>query len=247
MGDDDPGRRVREDLEREGVVLDWLTVGPGPTARSCVLVTAGTGRRAIAAQPAPAPDPADVPLTAATWLHVDQTGARPVRRALAGRHDGPRLSVDGGNPLDPGDFADLAGVDVYAPSVLQLCLRYGTPSVPVALSRAVADGARWVVATDGDRGAHVRSADVDEHVAAHRVDVTSTLGAGDVFHGALLAGLVAGAALPAAVRRASAAAALSCRGVDGRSAIPSAAELDAYLDRERPSAPAAVARRLECS
>ncbi len=52
------------------------------------------------------------------------------------------------------------------------------------------------------------------------VPVVSTLGAGDVFHGALLAGLARGLDLGAAMTLANAAAALSCRALDGRSAIP---------------------------
>jgi sugar/nucleoside kinase (ribokinase family) len=57
----------------------------------------------------------------------------------------------------------------------------------------------------------------------------STLGAGDVFHGALLAYLCEGAALAHALRAANTAASLSCRALDGRSAIPTRVELEAAL------------------
>jgi sugar/nucleoside kinase (ribokinase family) len=60
--------------------------------------------------------------------------------------------------------------------------------------------------------------------------VVSTLGAGDVFHGALLASLVRQASLDAALRAANAAAALSCRALDGRSAIPTLDELERSID-----------------
>jgi sugar/nucleoside kinase (ribokinase family) len=52
------------------------------------------------------------------------------------------------------------------------------------------------------------------------VEIVSTLGAGDVFHGALLAGLVHDLPLREALVQANACAALSCRALDGRSAIP---------------------------
>ena len=55
--------------------------------------------------------------------------------------------------------------------------------------------------------------------------LVSTLGAGDVFHGALLAAFVRGLDLLAALEQANAAAALSCRALDGRSAIPTWEEL----------------------
>jgi sulfofructose kinase len=57
----------------------------------------------------------------------------------------------------------------------------------------------------------------------------STLGAGDVFHGALLAFLVRGASLEEALRAANAAASLSCRALDGRTAIPTIDELEKEL------------------
>ena len=58
------------------------------------------------------------------------------------------------------------------------------------------------------------------------VDAYSTLGAGDVFHGALLAALIDGRSLRDALIRANAAAALSCRSLDARAAIPTRAELE---------------------
>jgi sugar/nucleoside kinase (ribokinase family) len=67
-------------------------------------------------------------------------------------------------------------------------------------------------------------------VPAHPVDVVSTLGAGDVFHGALLASLVRGLELRDALVHANACAALSCRALDGRSAIPTWDELERSID-----------------
>jgi sugar/nucleoside kinase (ribokinase family) len=60
-------------------------------------------------------------------------------------------------------------------------------------------------------------------VTGFNVDsVVSTLGAGDAFHGALLAQLVADVPLRDALAVANEIAALSCRALDGRSAIPTA-------------------------
>ena len=66
--------------------------------------------------------------------------------------------------------------------------------------------------------------------------VVSTLGAGDVFHGALLAAIVHGFDLPTRVAYANIAAALSCRGLDGRSAIPRHADVLAVLPSLHPVA-----------
>ena len=60
----------------------------------------------------------------------------------------------------------------------------------------------------------------------------STLGAGDVFHGALVAAVVRGLPLAEQLAFANVTAALSCRGLDGRSRIPRPAEVLATMARD---------------
>src|SRR5699024_1769651 len=135
----------------------------------------------------------------------------------------PGVSIDDGYGID-GFTPD--GVDLYAPTVASLTQRYGPRPVPDLLAAARADGAGALVATDGAAGAWFLADGDAAHRSAHPVEVVSTLGAGDVFHGALLAALadqpperITTAALAHAVTWASVVAAMSCRGVDGRSAI----------------------------
>jgi sugar/nucleoside kinase (ribokinase family) len=94
---------------------------------------------------------------------------------------------------------------------------------------AIAAGPRLVVTTLGSEGCLVSEPGRHERIPAWPAEVVSTLGAGDVFHGALLAGLVEGRAAIDAARRASAVAAMSCRALDGRSGIPTRLQLDAWL------------------
>jgi sulfofructose kinase len=221
------GARSRELLDAEGVDVRWLRVQPGGrTAQSMILVSRSDASRSIITVPAPAPEPADVPVAASRWVHTDQTGYAAVRAALAGMPDGHAcLSVDAGNPI-PG--IAMRGVDLYVPTVSRLVADFPRASVSDSLEAAVAAGAAAVVATDGDRGAYVRSGGRWELVPSFGVEVVSTIGAGDVFHGALLAGLVEGREQREAVVFANAVAALSCRALDGRSAIPSGPEADAF-------------------
>jgi sulfofructose kinase len=87
-----------------------------------------------------------------------------------------------------------------------------------------------VVATKGSDGSAGYSQDTGLVTApSFKTEIVSTLGAGDVFHGALLAQLIQGFALHEAIRRANAVAALSCQGLDGQSAIPTTSELNTYL------------------
>jgi hypothetical protein len=177
--------------------------------QSTILV--GAGGRAIVAHPGTVPPP---PRTApdAEWVHVDHVGWH-------SRPSGVRLSVDGGNPIDG---LDLAGVALYAPTERALRERFGSAE------HAVAAGAELVVVTQGDGGsAAYTRAGLAAEARAHAVDVVSTLGAGDVFHGALLAALVQDAAVEEALAFANRVAALSCRALDGRSAIPTREEVPA--------------------
>jgi sugar/nucleoside kinase (ribokinase family) len=217
VGDDDTGRAVRDGLAAEGVDVAELAVVPGARSpRSSILVDGSSAERTIVHYPGDLP-PLSLSRRAldrcrtAEWVHVDHAG-------WAAAPDGVRLSVDGGNPIPA---LDLSRVALYAPTEAALAEAWGDAAA------ALAAGAETVVVTRGAAGcsAHLRDGSVLEAPAVD-VEAVSTLGAGDVFHGALLAGLAQGRELGGSLRRANLAAALSCRGLDGRSAIPTAAELD---------------------
>ncbi len=77
---------------------------------------------------------------------------------------------------------------------------------------------------------------LDEHhnlqqTPAFPVHTVDTLGAGDVFHGAFALGITEGQDLPAALRFASAAAALKCTRFGGAFAAPQRAEVEELLAR----------------
>jgi sulfofructose kinase len=172
---------------------------PGRMVESTVLV-GPTGTRAIVTEePAPLACPPEA-LDGADWVHVDHVGypAIPARRRL-------QLSVDGGNPV-PG--LDVSRVQLYAPN------RDDGLRAPLTVITRGADGC---VAYRGDETIEVAGEQID--------DAVSTLGAGDVFHGALLAAFAHGLELRDALAAANRCAALSCRALDGRSAIPTWQEL----------------------
>jgi sulfofructose kinase len=239
VGDDPTGRWIRDDLAAEGVDVSRVRLIAGTRSPlSVVLVERSTGARALA------PDPGDagaLALTdgdlaacaAADWVHVDHAGAA-VLPALAGAGIETPISLDDG--VGAIALKDLHGVELYGPTIGVLSRQLPGLDVDAALAAALDAGPRLVVATHGgggavamERAAHAGGEPVRHVVPAWPVAVRSTLGAGDVFHGALLAGLVDGHTVHESLRRAAACAALSCRGLDGRSAIPTAAELEDAL------------------
>jgi sugar/nucleoside kinase (ribokinase family) len=130
----------------------------------------------------------------------------------------------------------IDAIELYAPTERVLRARFPAPDLGGALAAAVAAGPRLVVATLGDAGSIAAERTADGRIRQHdqapafAVPIVSTLGAGDAFHGGLLAALVDGYATPEALIRANAVAALSCRALDGRSGLPNRAELEAFLD-----------------
>jgi len=146
-------------------------------------------------------------------VHVDQTGYP----AVSPLREHVRLSIDGGNAIDR---RDLGGVALSGPTEAALRERFGTAEA------ALDAGAELVVVTRGSQGsvAYRRSGEVVE-APARPIEPVSTLGAGDVFHGALLAQLMGRVPLPDALAFANECAALSCRALDGRSAIPALQEV----------------------
>jgi sulfofructose kinase len=227
VGADPEGELVRELLEREDVDTRWIRVDPAvQTARAIILASRATGGRSIVTTVAALPTADDVPVGVSEWIHVDQTGYAGVRRALQGAGTKPRLSIDGGNPI-----ADLllAGTALFAPTLSALLARYDTRDAERALRAAHDEGAEVVVATAGSDGTYVLTEDGATHVASYPVEVVSTLGAGDVFHGALLASLVQGRDVLDAVSDANAAAAMACSALDGRAGIPTRSSLSAFL------------------
>ena len=85
--------------------------------------------------------------------------------------------------------------------------------------------------TRGSKGAEYRDLTNGQthEQASFKVTPVDTTGAGDTFAGYFAAGLDAGLAIPDALRRASAAAALQVTRPGAGDAIPSAAEVDAFL------------------
>jgi sulfofructose kinase len=213
VGDDETGRAIRDGLAAEGVDVSHLAVVPGARSpQSSILV--GDGGRAIVHFPGSLPplalrDETVELCRSAGWVHVDHAGY-----AAAPRDS--RLSIDGGNPI-PG--LDLAGIALYAPTQEALERDFGSAEA------ALAAGADRVVVTRGQAGSVAYTRDEVVDVPARPVDAVSTLGAGDVFHGALVAQLVEDAPLREALAFANACAALSCRALDGRSAIPTRQEV----------------------
>jgi sugar/nucleoside kinase (ribokinase family) len=86
-----------------------------------------------------------------------------------------------------------------------------------------------VVATAGEAGALCRTAEGVFYQPAFQVNVVDTTGAGDVFHGAFMVGLIENWPLPKILEFSAAVTAMKCRGLGGREMIPSQDETMEFL------------------
>jgi len=90
-------------------------------------------------------------------------------------------------------------------------------------------GPRIVVQTEGADGSYTLTKDEEFHTPAFSVDVIDTTGAGDVFHGAYLVGLVRGWDLSRIATFASAVSAIHCRVLGNQRGIPTMEEVETFI------------------
>jgi sulfofructose kinase len=235
IGEDADGKEVLRIFEKEGVDTSGISIGATATAGSVIVVSKEHSARAISTrQPvtqAPINEAAKKLIANAQWLHVDHVGINRLDEMGVSRGKGPQISFDAGYGVEA---FDPITVDLFVPTDRQMSLRYPGIDLAVALENDSMKAGNTIVSTQGSAGSAGFSPETGlVTVPGFKVDVTSTLGAGDVFHGALVAQLIQGHQLQEAMRRANAVAALSCRGLDGQSLIPTTSELDKYLEANK--------------
>ncbi|MFL6072240.1 MAG: PfkB family carbohydrate kinase [Mycobacteriales bacterium] len=209
---------VRTDLARCGVKLvDAVPERREPPPVSTILVTLATGERAVVSTNANGyslDPPAGLLDLVGQHKAVLVDGHHPdLARAVlvAARWAGIRTMLDGGSwkPNTPGllPYLDVAvcSADFHAP---------GTEDADEVLAYLRGHGVTAAAVTDGSAPVRWSVGDTSGEVEVPVVDVVDTLGAGDVFHGALLHALVGNpldaTTFPAALTRAAAVAARSC-------------------------------------
>jgi len=96
--------------------------------------------------------------------------------------------------------------------------------------KAILDiGPRIFVETAGEDGSYTITAQEQFHTPAFRVNVVDTTGAGDVFHGAYIVGMIHGWDLHQIAQFSTAVSAIKCTKLGGRAGIPSFDEVMSFL------------------
>lgn len=232
IGDDSEGAQILAIFEREGVEASGISIGNLSTSSSVIVVSGVRNTRAISTrQPivqSPLNSQAQDLMREAAWVHVDHVGINQLTSAGIKRGSGVKISFDAGYGAQG---FDASQVDLFVPTDRQMAMRHPQLRVEVAVEVDSKESGNIVVATAGAKGSYGYSAISGlVRAEAFSLDIKSTLGAGDVFHGALVAQIIQGHSLKEALRRANAVAALSCRGLDAQSMIPTTQQLNAFLE-----------------
>jgi sugar/nucleoside kinase (ribokinase family) len=233
IGDDAAGKFQREEMAREGVETHWISI-PGRMSQSAfILVDEETGERTV------------------LWRRDAKIGLRPADLRREWILGAQALLVDG-HDTEAATKAARWAKDENIPVVGDLDNRYprvevllqyvdfavtskdfperltGERDLLISLPKILAKfkchliaatlGALGVLAWDGARFVLC---------PGFRVETVDTTGAGDIFHGAFLYGLVRGMGLEETLEFSCAAAALNCTAIGARGRIATTREIDA--------------------
>jgi ribokinase len=198
-----------------------------PNGENAIAVGSGANLATRAGQVADGLLGPDTTLVLQMEVPVRETAALILRSRSAGGRAVLNLAPASALPEDA-----LRAVDVLVVNETEgawLAAHLGCGAAAAALSSRL--GGVAVVLTRGAEGADIASREEAWHEPALEVQVADTTAAGDCFVGVLANRLDRGASLRAAVRRASAAAALCCTRPGSQGSIPTAAETDAFLGK----------------
>ena len=241
IGDDPVGYFIKREFDQYGVDTSHMIVEPGATSlASMVMVDRATGKRTIVGGQPTASDlqPNEVQpgvIEDARYLHLDGTFREAVLEvARRARSAGVTVVLDAdvlSYDADVHLLVELTDILIPSKGFAQRFTGTDDPEQAIRIMRSY--GPRVVALTLGEQGSACHAGGRLFHTPAFAVDVVDTTGAGDVFHGAFIFGMLQDWPFEKAATFASAVAAMKCRKLGGRLGIPTLQEAIAFLsDRD---------------
>ena len=236
ISDDPFGIELRQGLKEEKVDATFLRVTPGHTSQfAFIAIMKKNGTRTIfwdrGSVPQLTSNDVDLsPFSHARVFHTDGLMLEAsIEAANQAKDMGMTIVMDAGT-LRQGyrELVSLVDVLIASQGFGEALVGSGEP--PEKALKALAQwGPQEVIITLGAKGSvgwhdgNITSQD------AFPVEVMDTTGAGDVYHGAYIYGLLQGWNMPECMRFASAASALKCTEIGGRKGIPSLEKVNEFI------------------
>lgn len=237
-GDDESGDRIRESLRSEKVAISGLIKRRNSSSQiAYIAVEKGSGKRTVfwkrpSAEPLQPEELPDHFLDNSNMLLLDGLMAEAsVHAAKKARAGGIPVMLDAGSAREGVmQLLPLCDFVVGSEEFARELTGTGDPSFPLmAVQTILSCGAKTVTITLGDRGSMTSSGNELFQTPAFPVSVVDTTGAGDVFHGGYIYGLLQQWDIRDILTFASAFAALKCRHLGGRAGIVGLEEVNAFL------------------
>ena len=235
VGADFAGDFVIKDFIYNGVDTSRILRGaPGDTGVSCIsLSEEETATRIIIGRKWTVkpltPDEVDYEyIKSAKYLLVEKGGAASLAAVKFAKEQGVTVVLDGDEYYKETEQM-LPWVDVFIGSEYYYKERFGTLGVRESCEEIRGIGVPVVWFTFGEQGCVGLVDGVLHEIPRFKVDVRDTTGAGDVFHGAYIAALAKNKTHTECARYASAAAAIKCTYIGGRTGIPTSEIVERFL------------------
>lgn len=240
VGDDEFGCMIKSGLEEEGVDVSHLVIRKNSTSQTAFIAVGPDASRTIFWHRGDNTDinPEDLDvdyILSADALHVD--GLKTAASIFAAgemKKTGKPVFFDAGTMRD--GYLELAALTDYLICSERFFAEFQKDGdISAGLEKLHAPGAKHTVATMGVNGSYGFDGERFHHQPAYRVKALDTTGAGDVYHGAYVFGVLAGWDMPSCMRFASAAAAIKCTRTGGRAGAPTLNMLQKFMENEFPA------------
>ena len=238
IGDDDAGMRIKQSLQREHINVTGLYKRKNAFSQiAFIVIERDNGRRTIfwkrpSGHELRAEELGPDFLRKTEFLLLDglmKTSS--LYAAKMARNLNIPVMLDAGRLRE--GMIDLARICDYVVASEEFAKDLGWNGSPEAFRKKVIKlKFKVFTVTLGDRGNITFLEDRFFSVPAFKVLVADTTGAGDVFHGGYIFGILKGWNITKTIRFASACAALKCRKIGGRAGIPDLNEVLGYLKKQ---------------
>jgi len=235
MGDDFHGKSILKELQTAGADTSGVFLNPEiESLHAHIIVDSTDGSRTVILNSNALPEinVRQIPEDLLTGTKLVTLDSRPspgiieaVRRA---RESGARIMLDAGS-VQP-YLAELLPLADYPVTSLSFIEQYYGQSDPARGAQALVDsGAAMAGVTLGANGSVLVNRNETIEIPAFQVDVTDSTGAGDLYHGGILFGILHGWPLRPMGEFASAVAAIGCQHLGARSHVPELSEIAKFM------------------